>query len=500
MGKSDTTKYVIALTVGLVFAAAVRFFPLAKAAYVVCPFVYLPCFLYVSRNMSKGIHFALWSIFWCVAFVIRYWGILSPYSLGVSVLLQFVAAITFSIPFWVDYFTCKNLPKYKFIYVLAFPLAYAAVDYILELFVLGSQFSLAQTQFDNKPLLQLASVFGSKGIVFALALFASLVVYYRKNWKKILIVVAAFALIHVCGQIRINKNAPIINSADNITIGWSAEMVTDDSFFGEDRSDDGNIKDNVAGLASAISEAKEKEVDLLCFPEESFYLEVSYMEEFVASAQELASKYDINILLPIEADNPDDEDALGINRCLFINSDGEILSDYYKAMLIPAAEDPFYVDGSEKLPKVNVNINGRDLCISYAICFDGDFPSYIRTMPDGTDLFIDISWDWDEVDELHARIIGLRAVENGTTVFKPTVCGYTAVYDYIGTVHSVTHSDDTGYTGVNLVKIPLAKCGTMYHNAGKVIDLIYLAGFIAILIALAIVGGKKWKTNRAKNH
>jgi hypothetical protein len=40
-----------------------------------------------------------------------------------------------------------------------------------------------------------------------------------------------------------------------------------------------------------------------------------------------------------------------------------------------------------------------------------------------TDLFINPSRDWDEIDDLNYRMQGISAMENGIVLFKPTVDG-----------------------------------------------------------------------------
>ncbi len=486
--KRETLTFIIILAAGAALAMCTHFFPSSEAAYIICPWLYVPCFLYVSRNMTRKIHLVLWSVFWCGSFMVRYWGIMAPFSPTVSLVLQFVSAAVFSLPYWLDRLLCRK--DCGVAALLIFPFACASLDYLMELLGLGSLFSLAQTQFDNKLLLQIAAVLGCRGIVLVLTMWASFIVHYRKNLKAILICLAGLLVILLCGLARINIHTPVIEAADKVTIGWSGEPVVDDSFFYE--GDGSDIDTGLDCLDRALSEAEQKGVELLCFPEESFYVDKEHLEEFIASAQELAVKYGISILLPVESDDPEDEEAMGLNQCLFIDSRGELQDAYNKTMLIPIGESPYYVQGTGELPDIETRIGAHDLKLSYAICFDGDFASYIRTIPDDTDLFIDVSWDWDEVDELHYRIIGLRAVENGLTVVKPTISGYSTVTDYLGNIRSITHSDDTGYPGVNLVELPLAKCGTIYHKFGNLIDAIYLVG-LAVFILITVIGRRKGK-------
>ena len=507
----QTCIYTAILAVAACMAMCVHFFPSYDMAFVLCPWIYLPCFLYISRHMHGKIQYFLWLFFWCGSFMIRYWDFLSAFNRSVSIVLTFVASIVYLLPFAIDHMVYMKGPRA--VSWLMFPFACAAIDYALELTSLGSLFSMATTQFDNKPLLQLASIFGNKGIVFVLALTASLLVYHRRNPKKFILCLAAVALLHLCGFLRIYPERPAIDSSEKISIGWSAEPVKDDSFFVADS--DGSLAYNVECLKLALEEAKAMDLQLLCFPEESFYLYSNKHDEFLENAQALAKEYGINLLLSVEAgdylteDNKviesvsDIEDSsspildVSLNHCVFINAEGEIDSDYVKSILIPVAEKPYYLEGDSVLPRVSAKLDGQDLILSYAICFDGDFASYIRTSPNDTSLFIDVSWDWDAIDEFHYRIIGMRAVENGFTVVKPTINGYTTVTDYLGKVWSKTHADETGYQGVNKVTLPIAKTETIYHKAGNLIDQLYIIGVVLLFIIFLLGGNYKWKR---KNH
>ncbi len=483
-----TFGFAFILFAGAMLSVCIQIFPMQAASYVLCPWVFLPCFLYVSRNASRKRDYLLWLFFWCGSFMARYLGILEPFSVQASVLLTLLASFVYLLPFLIDRLTYKC--EQPLVTYLGFPFFCASLDYFMELTNLGSLFSISLTQFDNKPLLQMVSILGNKGLVFVLAFWASTVTNRHNNRRRMMCCLGAIAILHICGFARMMYHSSDIESADIITIGWSAEPIVDDSFFYE--GTDGSWEANVLSLTGALEEAKKSGVELLCFPEESFYLYREDHDTFIKQAQVLAEKYRMNLLLSVESDNSDVGNSasgsdVGINHSIFIDKNGIILADYYKTKLIPVAEAPYYVAGDGILPEVSIRIGETALNLSYAICFDGDFASYIRTISDNINLFIDVSWDWDQVKELHYRIIGMRAVENGMTVVKPTIDGYTTATDYLGKIQSKTHSDDTGYQGVKKVEMPIVTTETIYHRFGHIVDNLYVFGFIIMMI-LAMVG------------
>jgi apolipoprotein N-acyltransferase len=71
--------------------------------------------------------------------------------------------------------------------------------------------------------------------------------------------------------------------------------------------------------------------------------------------------------------------------------------------------------------------------IATIICFDADFPSLVRQAGKaGVDILLVPSSDFGTVGETHARASILRAVENGTALFRPTRIGVSVAVDHNG--------------------------------------------------------------------
>uniref|UniRef100_A0A7S2RU04 CN hydrolase domain-containing protein n=1 Tax=Mucochytrium quahogii TaxID=96639 RepID=A0A7S2RU04_9STRA len=72
--------------------------------------------------------------------------------------------------------------------------------------------------------------------------------------------------------------------------------------------------------------------------------------------------------------------------------------------------------------------------INAAICFDYDFPDYMRKVARGASLILQPGEDWGPIGVLHARMGAMRALENGVTLFRCSSGGVSGVYDAYGNV------------------------------------------------------------------
>ena len=99
-----------------------------------------------------------------------------------------------------------------------------------------------------------------------------------------------------------------------------------------------------------------------------------------------------------------------------------------------------------------------------AICYDGDFPTYMRqTAP--ADLLILHADDWRDITPLHARMSVFRAVELGVSLVRPTLNGLSLAADYRGEIlASMNHFDSADR--VMTANVPARGVSTLYALVG----------------------------------
>ena len=73
-----------------------------------------------------------------------------------------------------------------------------------------------------------------------------------------------------------------------------------------------------------------------------------------------------------------------------------------------------------------------------AICFDADFPEFIRQAGQGAaDLLIVPANEWKAIKSLHAQMAAFRAIENGVSLMRPAASGISSAVDPWGRVLGV---------------------------------------------------------------
>ena len=122
--------------------------------------------------------------------------------------------------------------------------------------------------------------------------------------------------------------------------------------------------------------------------------------------------------------------------------------------------------------------------LATAICFDLDFPDFIRQGGrSGADLLLAPSKDWRDIDPLHTRMAGLRAVENGFSLVRATYAGLSAAVDSQGRTLGAMDYFATE-PRVFVSHVPMRGVRTVYGRIGDVFAWLCLA-----FLALAALAG-----------
>src|SRR5208283_2312928 len=121
---------------------------------------------------------------------------------------------------------------------------------------------------------------------------------------------------------------------------------------------------------------------------------------FIDHACKLAVEKNIYLLLALGVFN-EDPGSRGENKLVFIEPSGKVLWQYHKPHPVPVIEEPYVVKSEDKTPAVTDTPFGK---IAAVICFDEDFPSFIRKAGQaGADILFGPSEDWREVLSIHTN-------------------------------------------------------------------------------------------------
>jgi len=162
------------------------------------------------------------------------------------------------------------------------------------------------------------------------------------------------------------------------------------------------------------------------------------------------------------------------NKMIIIDQQGEIQYTYIKNNPVPGAEP--IVKGNTPLPILQTPY-GK---IAAAICYDGDFPHFIRNAgKNKTEVMFLPANDWKEIDPLHTHMVIARAVENGCSLVHPAGRGLSVAADNRGRIISSLDFFTTDEQ-VMYADVPVQHSNTIYAFIGDAFAWLCIAGFLTI--------------------
>ena len=136
--------------------------------------------------------------------------------------------------------------------------------------------------------------------------------------------------------------------------------------------------------------------------------------------------------------------------------------------------------GDGRVPVIPTS-DGR---IAAAICFDADFPEFIRQAAQGAaDVLLVPSNDWKAVKDIHFQMTAFRAIENGLPLVRAASSGLSGAFDQWGRVLGVADYFAPGDRTLS-VQVPVGRIQTLYAKTGDLFAWLCVAGLV---LALGIV-------------
>ncbi|MCK4937309.1 MAG: hypothetical protein KAR85_01750, partial [Methanosarcinales archaeon] len=130
--------------------------------------------------------------------------------------------------------------------------------------------------------------------------------------------------------------------------------------------------------------------------------------------------------------------------------------------------------------------------LASVICYDADFPNYVRQAGKANaDLMLIPSDDWEAITPLHARMASFRSIENGFSMIRPTFEGLSIAVDYHGNILSQMN-DFTTEDVVMIADVPKQGIKTIYSQIGDLFAWLCVFGFLIMVgLGLTISKGEK---------
>ena len=368
---------------------------------------------------------------------------------------------------------------------LVFPVTWCSIEYLASLSPAKATWaSIAYTQATDLSLMQFASVTGIWGISFLITWFASIVNWiWAQNfdWNKFRTEAITFACIasgiFLFGTLRMKfspapsrsiRTASIVQARD-INADLKTCKWTDAKGINEYHND---VEDNLLEKTQQAARAGAK---MILWQECAGIIPMSGEKGFIKRATALASQEKIYLLMTLWSVPEDFPKHLVENKMIIIDPNGQIQSAYTKNNPVPGAEP--IVKGATPMPFLKTPYAE----IAAAICYDGDFPNFIRAAgKNKAEIMFLPANDWKEVDPIHTHMAVTRAIENGFSLIHPAGQGLSVATDNRGrTISSMDYY--TTDEQIMYADVPAQHAFTLYPLIGDAFAWLCIAGLITFL-------------------
>lgn len=380
------------------------------------------------------------------------------------------------VPYALDRWLAPRLGQWG---VLVLPSALVGLEFGFTLVSdYGSWGSLAYSQVNLLPLVQAASLVGMWAMTFLIgwaASTANLVWQAPGEPRRWTAAVGAFVVVLAAlagfGLNRLGAPAP-----KSPVIKAASVAAQYDNNRNYDLSLAPAIEDH---LFAQSEQAARAGAQLVVWPEDSFFLPAADEPALIARGQQLARRLGLRLGMSYGVTDLRSSPYYR-NTSVLIGPDGGLLWRYDKRYAVPGHEARYMAPGRYLNPFVDTSW-GR---IGGAICFDGDHHDVIsRFGEQKAALAILPSDDWPAVVDLHARMVRMRAVEQGVPILRPTMNGRSLALDAHGRILA-SLGPDAANPKVMSVAIPLGAIPTLYARIGDA----FAWACLGALGLLAIVG------------
>jgi len=352
----------------------------------------------------------------------------------------------------------------------AFPAAWTAVEFVMSsVSPHGTAASLAYSQTDVLPLLQIASITGIWGITFIVTLVPSAVaVAWTRRSAAALAPAVVFALaIFGYGVWRLHQ--PL--APPTIRVGLAAtDRGIGEAFATEDPT---RAVAAASGYVDRVRRLAAAGAQVIVLP-----------EKFVGVTP--GDSADVLRVLSDGARAARATVVAGLNRvavtprrnvAVVLGPDGDVRAEYEKHHLLPGPETGYATGSTPAL------FAGPGAQWGVAICKDLDFPAWSRRYGQGGARFLAVpAWDFVRDGRLHSRMAVVRGVENGFTIIRAAQQGLLTVSDAHGRI--VAEASSGSVPDALLVSdVGPGPGSTFYTRAGDWFAWVSIAALVGLLAA-----------------
>ncbi|MBL9016721.1 MAG: hypothetical protein JNL83_21215 [Myxococcales bacterium] len=353
--------------------------------------------------------------------------------------------------------------------VVLFPALVATAELLQVRFTeLANWGATGNTQVDNLPLLQVASLAGVAGVGFVVNLVAAAgeLAWARRTFRPLAIAVTIAFVAHGFGAARLAQtDTGMVRVAAVNTIA---------TFGPEANLDAAQRAQIVDTLLADTAEAARAGAKLVVWTEASLLAELDEERPVIDRIRATAAAHRIHVVAGYVLPGS----PLFQNKLVWVRPDGRVDHEYWKHH--PAPGEPSVV-GTEALTAVEDPELGR---MGAALCYDYDFAQLAAEHGDlGIDLIALPSSDWRGIDPIHTQMAAVRAIEQGFSIVRSTRFGLSSGIDPHGRLRAWSSSFDGG-SRVTIVDLPRHRVWTLYGAIGDLFGWLCAAGSVAALVSV----------------
>lgn len=359
--------------------------------------------------------------------------------------------------------------------VFVFPAFFTTFEYgLIKFSADGTAASIAYTQLNCVPFIQIASIAGILGITFLLTFIPSAIAlgwHYRAEKVKVRFIagvsISLVMAVLVYGILRINN----FTAKSHTRAGLA---VLDENVHSNADSPDFKKEKQVAmAYARMVKPLADQGAQVVLLPERVVGISRPWADTILGILGATARQNHVFIIMGYTNQRGNKERNSG----LVIDTAGKVILDYNKVHLVTGFERQFTPGSAPGIFKLNKLQSGL------AVCKDLDFQDYIKQYSaDKPGILYVPAWDFAVDDWLHCRMAILRSVENGFSMVRAARRGRLTINDQFGRVTSeAISSNDKQATLVG--DVSPQHINTFYARYGNwlgVACLIVTVGFILL--------------------
>ncbi len=358
--------------------------------------------------------------------------------------------------------------------VFAFPVLFTFFEFLVMRYSPdGTAGSIAYSQSNVLPVIQLASVTGIMGITFIVTLFPAAITlaWWFRNERNIFQKLVGFSAVVMVlsllyGFVRLERR-------DDETIIKVGLAVQDEKYhYFTKQPDIGKETTTTRLYIHQIDSLAAAGASIVVLPERAVNISREIEDSIIGMFTQEAKERHIIIVFGYT----NFRTTVNHNSALVIDETGNVIVDYTKVHLVTGLEDQFTPGKDIGLFSQNSVRKGA------AICKDLDFPDYIRKYGKASSGVLLIpAWDFVVDDWLHARMAILRGVENGFSEVRAARQGRLTTSDGYGRV-TAEASASNGKAITLLGEVGINKVPTIYTILGD------WFGIVISVLAIYFIG------------